>query len=225
MSRWMMVSLCSLALAFPALAQDDLDALLAGLGDEPAVSEAAATAAPAEEAVETLSTEEALPVPAEAAPADDPFADLLAAEPVAEDVAAEAPVAAEVPAVEEEAVADPFADLLDEADVAAEEAPAAAAEAVEDAPAAIEEAVFDEAPIAEESVGEDAPATAEEPATTDEVEAALDLLEAGAVHAAPAAEGAAVVTPVVDVKAKADEPKAEAKKMAEKKDKDEPKAK
>ncbi|NCA83500.1 MAG: hypothetical protein EOM72_12285, partial [Opitutae bacterium] len=105
MSRWMMVSLCSLALAFPALAQDDLDALLAGLGDEPAVSEAAATAAPAEEAVETLSTEEALPVAAEAAPANDPFADLLAAEPVAEEAAVEAPVAEEAPIAAEEAAA------------------------------------------------------------------------------------------------------------------------
>ena len=38
MSRWMLISLCSLALAFSAYAQDDLDALLAGLGDEPAAA-------------------------------------------------------------------------------------------------------------------------------------------------------------------------------------------
>ena len=57
MSRWLMTLVCSLALAAPVFAQDDLDALLAGLGDEPAVAPAAADesveAAPAEEVVES----------------------------------------------------------------------------------------------------------------------------------------------------------------------------
>ena len=51
MSRWLIPLICSLALAAPAFAQDDLDALLAGLGDEqPAAAPAATTeAAPAAE--------------------------------------------------------------------------------------------------------------------------------------------------------------------------------
>ena len=66
MSRWLLMSMCAWALACGASAQDDdLDALLAGLGDEPA----AEVAAPAE-----------APATAEApAPVEDPFADLLAA--------------------------------------------------------------------------------------------------------------------------------------------------
>ena len=39
MSRWLMTLVCSLAIAAPAFAQDDLDALLAGLGDESAVAD------------------------------------------------------------------------------------------------------------------------------------------------------------------------------------------
>ena len=58
MSRWMLVSLCSLALAFPVLAQDDLDALLAGLGDEPAAAEAASAEAAAPAAEEAAPAEE-----------------------------------------------------------------------------------------------------------------------------------------------------------------------
>ena len=46
MSRWLIPLVCSLALALPAFAQeDDLDALLAGLGDEPAAEAPATDAA------------------------------------------------------------------------------------------------------------------------------------------------------------------------------------
>ena len=62
-------------------------------------------------------------------------------------------------------------------------------------------------------------------AMADEAAATPSVLEDKAAPEAPAAEGAAVVTPIVDVKAQADKPKAEAKKKSEKKDKDEPKAK
>ena len=75
MSRWYIILFCSLALAVSASAQDDLDALLAGLGDEPAVAPAA--------------TEEAVPAEAPAA----------VEAPVAE-VAAEAAPAVEAPAAE-----------------------------------------------------------------------------------------------------------------------------
>ena len=69
MSRWFIMLACSLALAVSASAQDDLDALLAGLGDDPAAAEAAAPAeAPA--AVEAAAAE---PAPVAEAPAETPI--------------------------------------------------------------------------------------------------------------------------------------------------------
>ena len=91
MSRWMLISLCSLALAFSAYAQDDLDALLAGLGDEPAAAETVATAAPAEEAVEVLPAAEVLPVAEEAAPVEAAAEAVPAAEDPAEPNGVESP--------------------------------------------------------------------------------------------------------------------------------------
>jgi hypothetical protein len=76
----MMVSLCSLA-SRSRFGQDDLDALLAGLGDEPAVSEAAQPPRRRKRPFEALPTEEALPVAAEAAPAEDPSPICWPAEP------------------------------------------------------------------------------------------------------------------------------------------------
>ena len=86
MTRWFLVPVCALALAANAFAQnDDLDALLAGLGEEPAP--AAATDASAPAAVEAPApAAEAAPAVEEApatAPVEDPFADLLA--PAAEE--------------------------------------------------------------------------------------------------------------------------------------------
>lgn len=73
MWRWMVIVLSVLALAVTSSAQDDLDALLAGLGDDdtPALEEAVDTAA------EALTEENV----------EDPFADLLSdiAEPLAEE--------------------------------------------------------------------------------------------------------------------------------------------
>lgn len=127
MSRWLWILICALALAGSVSAQDDLDALLAGLGDEPV---AADMAAPAE-----VSTPAEAPV-AEMAPAvEDPFADLLSP---TEDLAVEATVE-EIPAdafLDEAAADDPFADLVDndwEADETPEIAEIAAAPADEPA--------------------------------------------------------------------------------------------
>ena len=67
MSRWMLMLICLLAFTAGVSAQEDeLDALLAGLGDEPAATAAEATAPAAADAV-----------PAAEPAAEDPFADLV----------------------------------------------------------------------------------------------------------------------------------------------------
>ena len=104
MSRWLLIPICSLALVVSSYAQeDDLDALLAGLGDEPAATESAVVPPPAE-------------APAAEVPASDPFADLInseeaatAAEPALEETVE---TNTEVP-VADATAEDPYADLLD----------------------------------------------------------------------------------------------------------------
>ncbi len=111
MLRWLLILICTLALVASSSAQnDDLDALLAGLGDEPVATEdAAAGEIPAVAEGPVAEVAPAAEAPAAAAAVEDPFADLLgadaaapAAEPIAEEVPAESPAAgaeiAEIPA-------------------------------------------------------------------------------------------------------------------------------
>ena len=126
MSRWILIWLFSLALASGAMAQmDDLDALLAGLGDETTTEEVTpATDLATESAPETLSAADPfadllgemgddMPAPADDLAGDlpeaDPFADLLGEMPGdAEPLESEEAAPAELP------MDDPFADLLGE---------------------------------------------------------------------------------------------------------------
>lgn len=164
MFRCFLTLLCAFSVAAMAVAQDDdLDALLAGLGDEDAFSDAPAEAAPAEA---------------------DPFADLFEAE------AAEAEAAAQE-AVQD--AADDFAEVADDFAEAADGFAEVADEIPQEAPSAEAEDdlfsdFFEEAP-AEEVAEEVAEATEGFAETADDfTDAATEAADDFADFAADAAE-------------------------------------